>query len=141
MTLSARLASLHGAYISVGLAGQHPSGMSAGELGRILAKGTRDEHIPARDFLTGAAESARLIGQRSLRLAAQAGMRGRDPRPALRRGAEAAHEALIREIEDFDTPANAPATIRAKGKDDPLVDSGSLLDLTYAEYAVGDLAR
>jgi hypothetical protein len=76
-----------------------------------------------------------------MRLAAQAALRGRDPRPALAKGRDAAHEAVVRAIETWTDPPNAEGTIKRKGKDDPLVDGGDLLDLTFAGYYLGALAR
>ena len=139
--LSKRIREMDGAYIAVGLAGPHPSGMDAGKLASILKDGTQDGRIPARDFLTPAVEAAAPAVRHALKTAASAALRGKDPRPAMQRGALAAHEHLIKAIENFDTPPNAPSTIRKKGKDDPLVDSGALLDLTFGEYALGDLAK
>lgn len=139
--LSRRLAELDGAYIAVGLAGPHPSGLDAADLGRILSEGTQDGHIPARDFMGPAVEGAALAVKKALREAQRAALKGQSPIPAMRRGAEAAHSSLVRVIDTFDTPGNADATIRKKGKDDPLVDKGDLLDLTFSEYALGDLAR
>jgi len=60
-------------------------------------------------------------------LAASLVNRGKDPRPALERQAEflerAAKQALVTV-----GPANAESTIRSKGRNEPLVDSGTSRD-------------
>jgi hypothetical protein len=139
--LARRFHSLDGALVEFGVAGAHPSGMEAAELAGILIAGTDDGKIPARDFITVAADEARGAIDRGLRLAAQAALAGRDPRRPLERARDAAHAAVERAIETWADPGNAASTIRAKGKDDPLVDKGDLLDLTFAGYALGALAR
>jgi hypothetical protein len=135
------LASLDGMSIGVGIAGTHRSGMDASELADLLLRGSKDKTragaIPARDFMTPAIDEAKLAVTRSLRIAAQAKTRGKDPKPALQRGAVALQEAVIRNIHDFDTPGNAPSTIARKGKDDPLVETGDFADLVFGEYSVG----
>lgn len=45
----------------------------------------------------------------------------------------AAARALLKGKSPQRTPANAPATIRAKGRDDPLVDTATLRDAADAE--------
>ena len=131
--LSRRFRSLDGALVEFGVAGGHPSGLEAGDLARILIK--------KRDFLTVAADEAKGAIDRGLRLAASAALAGRDPRRPLAAARDAAHAAVERAIDTWQEPGNAASTIERKGRDDPLVDKGDLLDLTYAGYALGALAR
>ena len=131
--LSRRFRSLDGALVEFGVAGVHPSGLEAGDLARILIK--------KRDFLTVAADEAKGAIDRGLRLAASAALAGRDPRRPLAAARDAAHAAVERAIDTWQEPGNAASTIERKGRDDPLVDKGDLLDLTYAGYALGALAR
>lgn len=138
-SLERRFRSLDGAFVEFGIAGEHPSGLDAAALGTILTEGT--DTIPARDFLAVAADECKLAVDRAMRLAARVALRGQDPRPALAKGRDAAHEAVVRAIDTWTDPPNAAATIRRKGKDDPLVNKGDLLDLTYAGYFLGSLAR
>lgn len=131
--LSRRFRSLDGALVEFGVAGVHPSGLEAGDLARILIK--------ERDFMAVAADEAKGAIDRGLKLAARAVLAGRDPRRPLAAARDAAHAAVERAIDTWQEPGNAESTIKRKGKDDPLVDKGDLLDLTYAGYAIGQLAR
>lgn len=135
--ISRRFAALHGMTIEGGIAGIHPSGLSAEVLGTFLIEGTHKDgrqHSPPRDFMQVAADEVKPIVDRAMKQASSAVVKGKDPRQALQRGAVAAHEAVSRAIDTFTTPANAPATIAKKGKDDPLVNKGDLLDMVFGGY-------
>lgn len=139
-----RFRALDGMLIEFGVAGDHPSGLPAELLALWLTQGTTEDgrtRIPARDFLTVAADESAAVMARGLRLAASAALAGKDPRRPLAKARDACHEAVVRAIDTWSDPGNAESTIRRKGKDDPLVDKGDLLDLAYAGYAVGQLAR
>jgi hypothetical protein len=140
--LSQTLASLDGMMIGVGIAGDHPSGMPANELANLLRLGSKDKTktgaIPARDFTTPVLDETRLIMLRSMRFAVLAKMQGRDPSPALRRGAEAAQEILMRSMHDYSEVPNARSTIERKGFNNPLIESGDLVDYVFGEYSRGE---
>lgn len=139
--MSQVLASMDGMMIGVGIAGDHPSGMSAEELADLLRRGSKDKTkrgaIPARDFTTPVLTETKLIMMRSMRFAVLAKLRGADPGPALRRGAEAAQEILMRSMHDYSAVPNAPRTIQRKGFNDPLIESGDLVDYVFGEYSKG----
>lgn len=139
--MSHTLASLDGMMIGVGIAGPHSSGLDASELADLLWRGSKDKTrsgaIPARDFITPAVEESMLGVTRALKQAVQAKARGKDPTTALRKGTEVAQEALIRSIHDYSEVPNAPSTVRRKGKNDPLVNSGELADLVFGQYHAG----
>lgn len=115
----------------------HHSGMTTGELAEILIKGTKDGRIPPRDFMQVAADEIEVIARPRLKAIARKLLRGEDPGRELVKLRDAAHEAVVRAIDTFHTPENAPATIRSKGRDDPLVDTGDLRDAADAEIARG----
>lgn len=139
--LSQTLAAMDGMMIGVGIAGDHPSGMPAEELADLLRRGSKDKTrtgaIPARDFTTPVLEETKLIMMRSMRFAVLAKIRGADPSPPLRRGAEAAQEILMRSMYEYSEVPNAPSTILRKGFNDPLIDSGDLVDYVFGEYSKG----
>lgn len=105
----------------------HYSGLTTSQLGRRLERGDPSRGLPARPFFEQAEEDLRTIAPRLLKQAAAAIMKGKDPERALGRLADASREALVRAIDTFTTPANAPSTIRQKGRDDPLVHRGDLM--------------
>lgn len=121
--------------VAIGIAGPHPSGMSAAELAELQIKGTRTS--PPRDFWTPATAEADPIMREGLRRGLDRAVRGQDPRPALARAADAAHDVLVRTIDDFTDPPNAASTVQKKGRNDPLVDTGDMRDATFGEYKVG----
>lgn len=132
--LARRLEAADGSGVVYGIRDEpHHSGLTTGELAEILQRGTRDGRIPPRDFMRVAAEDMEVIAPPRLRAAARALLKGKSPRRELEKLRDAAHESLVRAIDTFHTPENAPATIRSKGRDDPLVDTGVLRDAADAE--------
>lgn len=126
--LARRLDAADGVGVEYGIRAEpHYSGLTTAELGRVLHNGRRDGSIPARPFFAQAEEDLRVIAPRLLKRAQREIERGKDPRRALDKLADAAREALSRSIDNFTDPPNAPATIRRKGRNDPLVDRGDLI--------------
>jgi len=61
---------------------------------------------------------------------------GRSPDRSLRRLGSVAVGDVQRTIRDIKQPPNAPSTIRKKGSDNPLIDTGRLRQ--SIEYAIGE---
>ena len=132
--IARQLEAAHGKSVVYGVRDEpHPSGMTAGELAEILIRGTRDGRIPPRDFMRVAADEIEVIARPRLRAIARKLLRGEDPSRELDKLSDAAREAVVRAIDTFHMPENAPSTQRAKGRDDPLVDLGNLRDAADAE--------
>lgn len=134
--ISRIFADMDGAAIFCGFEGEHYSGMPAADLGEVLAKGTRDGHIPERDFYTPTQDRVESVAREALRASLDAALAGGDPRRALAAGAREAHDILAQEIRNFSGRRNAASTVARKGKDTPLVDSGSLLGATVGGYEI-----
>jgi len=127
-----RVVSMHGMGVEVGFNDAlHRSGLTNNELALILLRGFGEQGkgrwIPPRDFVTPFREEIKYVKTKLLQAAATAVLKGRDPRPSLERLRVAAHEALTRVMDTFYDPANAPRTIKRKGRDDPLDDQGDLI--------------
>lgn len=132
--LAERLAAADGVGVVFGVMPEaHPSGMPADELAAIHRRGTRDGKIPARDFMQVALDEVSVAGRRLLRQVSRDLLRGRSPRRTLEKLREVCEEAVVRAIDTFHTPPNAPATIRHKGRNDPLVNTGAMRDAAGAE--------
>lgn len=124
--------------IAVGIAGEHPSGMDAGELAQILIKGTRNGHIPSRDFFSSAVDRIERPMREALFDAADAYLDSKNPRPILEAAASSARKAVQDTMETWSYPANAASTIRRKGFNNPLIATRSLLGLVYYEHSIGE---
>lgn len=88
--------------------------------------GSPPRGIPARPFMTRALEK----NEDKYAAIATTSIVSRIPGGSvlmLRKIGKEAVEDMRREIIEFKKPANAPSTIRAKGKDDPLVESGRMI--------------
>lgn len=110
----------------------HRSGMTTAQLARRLERGDKDRGLEPRPFFEQAEEDMRVISPRLLKRAQQAIIKGKSPLPALNTLADAAREALVRSIDNFSDPPNKRATIKRKGRNDPLVDQGGLIEAADA---------
>lgn len=136
--LARRLEAADGTTVEYGVRDEpHSSGMSAQQLAEILRAGTRDGRIPARDFMQVAADELEVLARPRLKAIARKLLKGESPRREVDKLVGVAEEAVVRAIDTFHTPANATATIAAKGRDDPLVDGGDLRDAAGA-WVAGD---
>jgi len=132
--IAARLEKADGAAVVYGIRDvPHYSGMSAAELAAILFRGTRDGRIPARDFFADAEDEIRRQAPQLCRRAARRIIRGLTVRQALEPLRAFCEDAIRDSMDNFKIPPNAPSTIRRKGRDDPLDDTGDLIDAAGAE--------
>lgn len=98
--------------------------------------GTRDGHVPERSFLRSTADAHQAKYLDMLRDAVDDVLDGRSPDRSLRRLGSVAVGDVQRTIRDIKQPPNAPSTIRKKGSDNPLIDTGRLRQ--SIEYAIGE---
>lgn len=120
--------------------GEDHGGLTVAELAVVLHFGTApdaegDQRIPARPFLQMAFDQQREeLGKLGARLMAEVILGERDQDKALGLlGAKLAAEAKKVITVGNQLAPNAPATVKAKGSDRPLVDTGRLLNaITWA---------
>lgn len=93
--------------------------------------GAPNANIPARDAITPTVVS-QLDQIRSTTIEA---LRSRNPNVALEKFADNLQTEFKRTISAFSDPPNAPSTIKSKGRNDPLVDTGEMLDQAAAWVA------
>lgn len=84
--------------------------------------------IPARDALTPAV----IYEMPRIREATIAALRSRNPLAALEALAAEVQAELQRSVSAFSDPPNAPSTVERKGRNDPLVDTGEMLNQAAA---------
>jgi len=126
--LSRRLHAADGAGVEYGIRDEpHRSGLTTAQLARRLGRGDTDRGLEPRPFFEQAEEDMRTIAPRLLKRAQQAIQKGKDPERSLETLADAAREAMVRSIDNFEDPPNKASTIKRKGRNDPLVDSGDLM--------------
>lgn len=103
-----------------------PDGSSTAEVAAINEYGAPEAGIPARPFFSGMiAEKSPEWGDKFAKLLE---LSDYDTSRALRRMGDGIATQLRKAIIDFKDPPNAPSTIAKKGFDDPLVDTGSMLN-------------
>lgn len=106
------------------------SKLGAAEIAAIQCKGTIDSGhwIPPRDYQTNAFVENKVKYKKIIKKAIANGIESSNVFMVVGQIAVADQKLAIRKI----TPRNAPSTIKAKGKDSPLIDTGHLLkSLTY----------
>lgn len=87
-------------------------------------------NAPERDAITPAV----VYSLDDIRQATIEALRSRDPTAALKTLADKLEAELKRSVSAFSDPANTPSTIKAKGgRNDPLVDTGQMLDQAAAQ--------
>lgn len=90
--------------------------------------GSSDGRIPERSYLRSTVDENRDRYLKALEAASRAG-EAQGPGTLTRELGKVAQVAvgdIQRKIRDLDTPPNAPSTIRKKGTDNPLIDTGRL---------------
>ena len=112
-------------------AGSYPSGESVADVAAWNEYGT--ERIPERSFLRATMAARRKKYTAIMATLAAAAIEGTDRiKPGMARLGELARNDVKDAIVKFDDPGNSEATIAAKGRDDPLIDTRRLL--TSVEY-------
>lgn len=94
---------------------------------QALNDGMPERGIPPRPFLHAWARKLEPVLEQALEDYADIEQGGLSAVDAQVIG-NVAKRMLEREIENWTTPPNAPSTIRRKGRDDPLVDTGRMRD-------------
>lgn len=106
--------------------GKYPKGQSVAQVGSWNARGT--DRIPARNYLKKLVEQYREKYKKALAALAKNFLLGRfDKDKANRNLATRGVRELKLVINEFDTPPNAPSTIRRKGFDNPLIHTKKFL--------------
>lgn len=110
--------------------GVHPrSGLSAADVARIQENGS--EHIPQRPWVTDGANEAHLPTQRAMKFALRKIQRGEmTVEQALRKAAEIQKFKITQVLDQakFFYRENADSTIRTKGFNSPLLETGWIRD-------------
>lgn len=89
--------------------------------------GSRDGRIPARSFLRWTADTHRAAIVDKIRVAIREAMDGKRPiDKGLGRVGTFVVGLVRKRIRDLDDPRNADSTIKAKGADNPLINTGHL---------------
>jgi len=94
----------------------------------IHENGSSLAHIPARPFLKPGIENARQLIAKQLAAAGQAVLEG-NPAGAtqfLNKAGQVGVNSVKRMFDNNTWPANAPSTIKQKGSDRPLIDTGQM---------------
>jgi hypothetical protein len=122
--------------VKVGLptgSADYPDGTSVIMVGTIHEFGSSDGTIPERSFLRSAMETHKREHQKMIRKLAEAVSSGKQsPEKAMALLGTKAAADVSRMVTDLSSPPNRPATIAAKGRANPLVDTGHLVQsITY----------
>jgi hypothetical protein len=113
---------------------EHDGGISNAELAMIHYSGAPEINLPARDFISPAINAVRDKVATRLQKAADAALDGDDK--AVEKQLNAAGITAVNSIKSTITTGDftplKPATIKRKGSDHPLIDTGELLrSITY----------
>ena len=105
-------------------------GIPVGAVAALMEFGTKN--IPARPFMQVAFITNAAKYKRLTRKIAEAAANGKDLTKAVKVLGEAQVKDIKSSITDFDGEALKPSTIKRKGHDKPLIDSGTMYDsVTY----------
>lgn len=98
------------------------------ELNKAIWNNYGTRTIPARDFMDRATQSVQSLWKDHQMAPVEALNRGEDVdvRASLEVAGQASVGEIVMAIDDTMTPPNAPATIRKKGSEHPLIDTGSM---------------
>lgn len=138
--LDAILRRIQDSAVTVGIhsdAGQHDdAGMTVAQLGAIHEYGSEAAHIPERSFLRSTMAKKRASYRSSIRyIIHQALEKDYDVRKAMGRLGRRAEGDIKLTIRDLKDPPNAPSTIaQKKGVDNPLIDTGQMLNSVRWKY-------
>lgn len=107
---------------------EHEGGISNAELAYIHYSGAPEANIPARDFITPAIDAVRDKVATRLQKAADAALDGDDKavEKHLNVAGILAVDSIKNTITEGDFVPLKPATIKRKGSDRPLIDTGEL---------------
>lgn len=94
--------------------------------------------IPSRPYLVNAVDQNKVLFRKKMVDAFKDIMDGQDPDKALGELGELVVSKIKKTIVDFSDPPNAPRTIREKGTDNPLIDTGRLLNSQTWELSRSD---
>lgn len=123
------IASMDGAAVTVGLHEEDagPQDPNAVERGYFNEFGS--DNVPARPFMRSTHDTQRLDWIKRMQIDFGRVMDGKlSGRGMLESVGRLATSDIRRAVVNWDTPPNAPRTIAQKGVDDPLVDTGEMLD-------------
>lgn len=102
--------------------------------------GTHDadgkQHAPPRPFMATTVKTYSRDWGRLFAAAAQ--MHAYDAEAALGVVGEKMKDQMVQTIVDFSTPANAPTTIKKKGFDDPLIETGHMMRSVRAKVEMNE---
>ncbi|MDE7169417.1 MAG: hypothetical protein K2N67_04400 [Mucispirillum sp.] len=104
-----------------------------GELiARVARKNNEGYGVPKREFMLSAADKSanRILNKTVRRIAA-----GEPEKKALETAAVEFQTAIQKRITDLKTPPNSPATIKAKGSSNPLIDTEDMRGAQVLEKA------
>lgn len=115
--------------------GSYPGGESVAQVAAWNEYGT--ENIPERPFLRATMAKRRKKYRTIMGTIAAAAIEGKaSVKEGMARLGELARSDVRNSIVNWSEPGNAPATIRKKGRDDPLVDTRRMV--TSVEYKHAD---
>ena len=121
---------------------RHPSGEPSAQIAKWNEEGHKTGGggiSPPRPMIrVGAAPKVeKLVGETVRNSLTRIVLGDSDWKEELERIGQGAEKILKKEIEDWTTPPNRPLTIKLKGFNDPLIDTGQMLD--QVTYRVGRL--
>lgn len=120
-------------------AGVYEDGMTIATIAAVNEFGTADGHIPARPFLRPGVENRAEMYLRLVEKDLPDIVDGKYPMSRLmNRLGTLARDGVKQAINDTHTPENAESTIRQKGSDHPLIDTGIAGLLGAINYVVAD---
>lgn len=111
--------------------------LTYGELTYIQIHGTRDGHIPKRDFFNRTTRRGRAEILREYATAGKNVANGATPRKELERLGQHVAGMLRNTIEEMVPPPNADETIARKGFDHPLIHTRGLIELISSRVRDG----
>jgi hypothetical protein len=138
--LDAVLKRIRDSAVTVGIhsdAGRHDEAeMTVAQLGAIHEYGSEAAHIPERSFLRSTMNAKRKKYLADIAKIADGAIQGkRDARDGMRLLGRQAEGDVKKSIRDLKDPPNAPSTIaQKKGVDNPLIDTGQMLNSVRWKY-------
>lgn len=120
-------------------AGVYEDGLTIATIAAVNEFGSADGHIPARPFLRPGVESRAEMYLRLVEKDLPDITDGKHPMSRLmKRLGELARDGVKQAINDTHKPPNAESTIRQKGSDHPLIDTGIAGLLGAINYVIAD---
>ena len=127
-----QLAKTGHAWITVGVHAEDTDRKDGGNMALVASAnefGTADGRIPARSFLRSTIDTRRrdilAVARKTRNAVIDRKLSGEDGLNVIAQWVEA---AIKKTIEDLKDPPNAPSTIARKGSDNPLIDTGQLIN-------------